>query len=122
MQFELNDGQPVAMSIPATEHSVMTAWHTERQALQRMIQEFGTGLFACVMDSYDYVQARATCCDVERAQMQRGIFLMKACFCSCHKMTHVHGCSCNPVSFLFCCLTKHTVCTLLQTVDLFDSG
>lgn len=44
------------MSIPATEHSVMTSWHTERQALQHMIQEFGTGLFACVMDSYDYVQ------------------------------------------------------------------
>ena len=61
VQFELNGGQPVAMSIPATEHSVMTAWHTERQALQRMIQEFGTGLFACVMDSYDYIQARFGC-------------------------------------------------------------
>lgn len=56
MQFHLNDGEPVAMSIPATEHSVMTAWRTEQEALENMIQQFGTGIFACVMDSYDYVQ------------------------------------------------------------------
>ena len=56
LQFHLNDGEPVAMSIPATEHSVMTAWRTEQQALANMIEQFGTGVFACVMDSYDYVQ------------------------------------------------------------------
>ena len=56
MQFHLNDGAPVAMSIPATEHSVMTAWHTEREAMENMIEQFGSGLLACVMDSYDYVQ------------------------------------------------------------------
>jgi len=44
------------MSIPATEHSVMTAWRTEREALENMIEQFGTGIFACVMDSYDYVE------------------------------------------------------------------
>lgn len=44
------------MSIPATEHSVMTAWRTEREAMENMIQQFGSGLLACVMDSYDYVQ------------------------------------------------------------------
>ena len=56
LQFHLNDGEPVAMSIPATEHSVMTAWRTEREAMENMIQQFGSGLLACVMDSYDYVQ------------------------------------------------------------------
>lgn len=58
-QFHLNDGEPVGMSIPATEHSVMTAWHTEREAMENMIENFGSGLFACVMDSYDYAEALA---------------------------------------------------------------
>lgn len=44
------------MSIPATEHSVMTAWRTEREAMENMIDHFGSGILACVMDSYDYVQ------------------------------------------------------------------
>ena len=56
VQFELNGGEPVGTSIPATEHSVMTAWHTERAAIENMIDQFGDGLFACVMDSYDYVK------------------------------------------------------------------
>ena len=43
-------------SIPATEHSVMTAWHTEKAAIENMIDQFGEGLFACVMDSYDYMR------------------------------------------------------------------
>ncbi len=53
-QFVLNHGKPVGTSIPATEHSVMTAWPAERDAIERMIDEFGDGLFACVLDSYDY--------------------------------------------------------------------
>lgn len=44
------------MSIPASEHSVMTAWRTEREAMENMIEHFGSGILACVMDSYDYVQ------------------------------------------------------------------
>lgn len=58
LQFHLNAGEPVAMSIPATEHSVMTAWRTEREAMENMIDHFGSGILACVMDSYDYVQVR----------------------------------------------------------------
>lgn len=53
------------MSIPATEHSVMTAWRTEREAMENMIDHFGSGILACVMDSYDYVQvsqAQLACC------------------------------------------------------------
>jgi nicotinamide phosphoribosyltransferase len=55
-QFYLNNGNPVATSIPATEHSVMTSWPNERLAISNMIQKFGGEgkLFACVMDSYDY--------------------------------------------------------------------
>ena len=53
-QFHLNGGRPVGSSIPATEHSVMTAWPTEEAAMLNEIEHFGSGLFACVMDSYDY--------------------------------------------------------------------
>jgi len=56
-QFELNDGVPVAQSIPATEHSVMTAWRTEQEALENELEHFGQGVCACVMDSYDYSHA-----------------------------------------------------------------
>jgi len=61
-QFHLNGGKPVASSIPATEHSVMTAWPTEVHAIRKMIQEFGGDncLFATVMDSYDYTNALET--------------------------------------------------------------
>jgi len=58
-QYHLNGGKPVATSIPATEHSVMTAWQSERGALKNMINTFGgpNAVFACVMDSYDYTNA-----------------------------------------------------------------
>ncbi|KAK3285682.1 hypothetical protein CYMTET_6723, partial [Cymbomonas tetramitiformis] len=56
-QFKLNGGTPVGQSIPATEHSVMTSWRTEQAAIENMIEHFGEGLFACVMDSYDYSAA-----------------------------------------------------------------
>jgi len=56
-QFHLNKGKPVGSSIPATEHSVMTSWKTEREAILNMIDLFGSGVFATVMDSYDYERA-----------------------------------------------------------------
>ncbi|KAF9170776.1 hypothetical protein BGX20_008532, partial [Mortierella sp. AD010] len=56
-QFELNAGEPVASSIPASEHSVMTSFRTEKEAMEAMIENFGEGVFACVMDSYDYQRA-----------------------------------------------------------------
>jgi len=68
-QFALNSGKPVGMSIPATEHSVMTAWPTEREAIENMIQKFGTGLFATVMDSYNYQKALDTVVPAVSAQM-----------------------------------------------------
>lgn len=58
-QFHLNNGRPVASSIPATEHSVMTSWPNERMAMQNMIDKFGgeEKVFSIVMDSYDYNNA-----------------------------------------------------------------
>lgn len=53
-QFYLNGGKPIAMSIPATEHSVMTSWDTELEAVLNMVDKYGHGLFATVADSYDY--------------------------------------------------------------------
>jgi nicotinamide phosphoribosyltransferase len=60
-QFHLNEGRPVATSIPATEHSVMTSYATEQEAVERMMQMFGQnelvnklGIFATVGDSYNY--------------------------------------------------------------------
>lgn len=53
-QYTLNRGKPVAQSIPASEHSVMTAWPTEEEAVRNMVQQFGEGTFSVVADSYDY--------------------------------------------------------------------
>lgn len=35
----------------------MTCWPTEAGAVLNMIEHFGTGCFATVMDSYDYTAA-----------------------------------------------------------------
>lgn len=57
VQYHLNNGKPVGTSIPATEHSVMTSFARERDAFSHMIDTYGEGVFACVMDSYDYANA-----------------------------------------------------------------
>lgn len=58
-QFSLNEGRPVGSSIPATEHSVMTAWPSEEEAIIHTIKTFGGPgkVFSVVMDSYDYSRA-----------------------------------------------------------------
>jgi nicotinamide phosphoribosyltransferase len=35
----------------------MTAWSTELEALEVMVENFGSGVFACVLDSFDYEHA-----------------------------------------------------------------
>jgi hypothetical protein len=35
----------------------MTAWNTEREAILKMMDKYGGGVFATVMDSYDYERA-----------------------------------------------------------------
>lgn len=55
-QFLYNDGRPLAASIPATEHSVMTARGRSGEILKvaRMIDMYGHGVFATVADSFNY--------------------------------------------------------------------
>ncbi|KAF9278416.1 hypothetical protein BGZ68_008588 [Mortierella alpina] len=76
-QFQLNGGEPVANSIPASEHSVMTAFRTEKEAMEAMINTFGEGVFACVMDSYDYQHALDTVLpSVASFKLEKGGFLV----------------------------------------------
>lgn len=56
-QYDCNEGRPIGTSIPASEHSVMTCFENERDALLHIIDVFGDDIFACVMDSYDYAAA-----------------------------------------------------------------
>ena len=56
-QFYLNNGNPVGYSIPATEHSIMTAHINEKEAMTQLLELYGSGVCACVMDSYDYTNA-----------------------------------------------------------------
>ncbi len=46
-------------SIPAAEHSTITSWGREGEfdAYANMVEQFGDGLFACVIDSYDTLNA-----------------------------------------------------------------
>jgi nicotinamide phosphoribosyltransferase len=52
--------EPMAgFSIPATEHSTMTSWTRsgEVAAYQNLLEQYPTGLVACVIDSYDTMNA-----------------------------------------------------------------
>lgn len=52
--------EPMAgFSIPATEHSTMTSWTRagEAQAYENLIDQYPTGIVACVSDSYDIMNA-----------------------------------------------------------------
>jgi nicotinic acid phosphoribosyltransferase len=57
VQYILNKGKPIGNSIPATEHSVMTSWKNEKEAIENMIEHFGDHVFSVVMDTYDYTNA-----------------------------------------------------------------
>jgi nicotinamide phosphoribosyltransferase len=48
-----------AFSVPAAEHSTITAWGREREpeAYANMLQQFPEGIVACVSDSYDVFNA-----------------------------------------------------------------
>ena len=56
-QFRLNNGQTTGVSIPASEHSVMTSYAYEKDAMVRIMEQFGNNVFAMVMDSYNYVES-----------------------------------------------------------------
>jgi len=57
VQVHLNNGIPIATSVPSTEHSVMTSFENETDAIDHQIHHFAHGVFSIVMDSYDYANA-----------------------------------------------------------------
>ena len=54
-----NTENPLAFSIPASEHSTMTSWgeQFEVKAMENMLDSYPTGLVACVSDSFDIIRA-----------------------------------------------------------------
>lgn len=54
-----NTENPLAFSIPASEHSTMTSWGEpfEVKAMENMLNSYPTGLVACVSDSFDIIRA-----------------------------------------------------------------
>ena len=54
-----NTLEMLAFSIPASEHSTITSWTEpfEVKAFENMLDQFPTGLVACVSDSYDIIRA-----------------------------------------------------------------
>jgi nicotinamide phosphoribosyltransferase len=54
-----NTENPLAFSIPASEHSTITSWTEpfEVKAMENMLDSFPTGLVACVSDSFDIIRA-----------------------------------------------------------------
>lgn len=60
-KYYSNEGDPyiVGFSIPAAEHSTITSWGKEREALayKNMLNQFGDGIVAVVSDSYNIFDA-----------------------------------------------------------------
>ncbi|KAJ2124856.1 hypothetical protein IW147_001461 [Coemansia sp. RSA 720] len=79
VQHVLNGGRAVATSVPATEHSVMTAYRNELQAVLRVLDEYGQGVVACVLDSYDYARALREVLPMvaERQVHDSGVFVIR---------------------------------------------
>ncbi|KAJ3024357.1 hypothetical protein HKX48_000033 [Thoreauomyces humboldtii] len=76
-QFKLNGGKPVATSVPATEHSVMTAYPSEKEAMSMLLKNYGQGVCACVMDSYDYINALENLLpSIAKEKLAKGGFLV----------------------------------------------
>ena len=60
--FKANNKKYLGVSIPATEHSVMTSYKFEKDAIKNMFEKYINpeepfSIFAMVMDSYDYTRA-----------------------------------------------------------------
>jgi nicotinamide phosphoribosyltransferase len=56
--YQTNGNFP-GFSIPASEHSTITSWgkQHEREAFANMLEQYPTGMVACVSDSYDIANA-----------------------------------------------------------------
>eukprot|EP01059_Diplonema_ambulator_P031852 TRINITY_DN598_c0_g7_i1.p1 TRINITY_DN598_c0_g7~~TRINITY_DN598_c0_g7_i1.p1 ORF type:complete len:485 (+),score=181.65 TRINITY_DN598_c0_g7_i1:47-1456(+) len=58
-EFDTATGKCPGYSIPASEHSTITAWGREREvdAMENMLDKYPKGLVACVSDSYNVFDA-----------------------------------------------------------------
>jgi nicotinamide phosphoribosyltransferase len=55
----------------------MTSWPNEREALINLLNKFGDGVCACVMDSYDYIHALDEILpSIKKVKLQRGGLLV----------------------------------------------
>jgi len=56
---KIEGGECPGYSIPASEHSTITAWGREGEtaAMENMLTQYPTGMMACVSDSYDIFKA-----------------------------------------------------------------
>eukprot|EP01088_Endostelium_zonatum_P013292 TRINITY_DN2775_c0_g1_i1.p1 TRINITY_DN2775_c0_g1~~TRINITY_DN2775_c0_g1_i1.p1 ORF type:complete len:530 (-),score=120.59 TRINITY_DN2775_c0_g1_i1:68-1606(-) len=79
VQFTLNNSKPICTSIPATEHSVMTSWRSESDAIDNMVKIYGHTVFSCVLDSYDYSHCLNTIVPpfAKEVQKKGGTFVMR---------------------------------------------
>jgi nicotinamide phosphoribosyltransferase len=76
-RYHLNEGRPVAESIPAMEHATVLSWPTEDAAYRAMMEAFGGGVFAMVLDTYDYVRALTEILpDLAAFKLERGGYLV----------------------------------------------
>lgn len=57
IQKHYGSDEMFGFSIPASEHSTMTTWKHELEAFGNMLDQYPTGLVACVSDSYDIQRA-----------------------------------------------------------------
>ena len=59
LAMEYYNSDVVGYSVPASEHSTITAWGRENEhlAMKNMLDKYPTGLVACVSDSYDIFNA-----------------------------------------------------------------
>lgn len=83
------DLETLAFSVPATEHSVMTAEGTagEIPLVERLLDEHPTGILSVVADSYNYYEfVHAVCRRLKKKIMARdGVFVIRPDSC-----THLH--------------------------------
>ena len=98
----------------------MTAWPSEREAIENMIQHYGTGLFSVVMDSYDYAAVR-----LRRIAQQSNQSLATAMACIClayREMVasdfkhRVHYCALQALDEVLPSIASKKVCLLLVHV------
>lgn len=76
-QQALNSGNPVAESIPASEHSVMMCYERDATAIRAMLEHFGGGAYSVVLDTFDYEEALRVDLPIVAAEAtERGGFLI----------------------------------------------